>query len=149
MSQPPPDFFGDVDRLRLPDASNREHERASARSLPAAPKATTRNRIKGEFLKGPIPLAWLSKAARLRAKSALAVALAIWFESGRRRSPEVKLTTKILERFGVNRKAKYRALTALEREGLIVVTRMPRRNPVVVIQEAFPGSDPLARCSGD
>lgn len=108
-----------------------------------------RSRIKGEFLKGPIPLAWLSKAARLRAKSALAVALAVWFESGRRRSMEVKLTTDIPQRFGVNRKAKYRALTALEREGLITVTRGPRRNPVVVIQEALPGSDTLAPCSGN
>jgi hypothetical protein len=78
-------------------------------------------------------LAWLSSAARLPGKAPLAVGLAIWFEAGRRRSKEFILTTAILTRFNVGRKAKYKGLTALESAGLIRVHRKARRNPVVVI----------------
>jgi DNA-binding transcriptional ArsR family regulator len=45
----------------------------------------------------------------------------------------VRLTTAILKRFSVNRKAKYRALKGLEDAGLVRVRREPRRNPVVTI----------------
>ena len=55
------------------------------------------------------------------------------FEAGRRRSKVVTLTTAILNRFHVDRKAKYRALRALEVAGLISVSRQPRKNPVVTI----------------
>ena len=55
------------------------------------------------------------------------------FEVGRRRSPEITLTTAILQRFGVGRKAKYRALKHLQSAGLIAVHQKPRRNPVVTI----------------
>jgi hypothetical protein len=89
-------------------------------------------KIRGEFLKGPIPLNWLGKAAKLPGKS-LAVALAIMFEVGRRRSNEIKLTTAILDRFNVGRKAKYRALKELEGAKLISVVRTPRRNPLVAV----------------
>jgi len=86
----------------------------------------------GEFLKGPIPLGWLSEAAKL-SKSSLAVSLALWFHSGRRKSYTVVLTTKICERFSINRKAKYRALKDLEKVGLISVQRNLRKNPTVTI----------------
>jgi hypothetical protein len=90
-------------------------------------------RVKGEFLKGPIPLNWLSAAAKLPGKAPLAVALAIKFESGRRRSDEIILTSAVLQRFGVNRKAKYRGLARLEEANLIRVHRLSRRNPVVTV----------------
>jgi hypothetical protein len=57
------------------------------------------------------------------------------FEVGRRRSRAITLTTAILQRFGVNRKAKYRALEHLQEAGLIAVHQKPRRNPVVTILE--------------
>src|SRR5262249_6125014 len=107
-----------------------DDERRQARTAGKA------SRIKGEFLKGPIPLSWLTPASRLRGKAPLAVAMAIWFESGRRRSLEVRLTSAILRRFSVSRKTKYRALDALSKAGLIRVQREPRRNPVVTIVEA-------------
>ncbi|NBO91183.1 MAG: hypothetical protein EBV06_02525 [Planctomycetia bacterium] len=47
----------------------------------------------------------------------------------------MRLTTAILKRFGVNRKAKYRALASLEDAGLIRVHRELRKNPVVTILE--------------
>src|SRR4051812_11889091 len=57
----------------------------------------TRPRIIGQFLRGPIPLAWLEKAAKLPGKAPLAVALAIRFESGRRNNARsVKLTNPLV-----------------------------------------------------
>ena len=68
-----------------------------------------------------------------REKSPLATALAIMFEVGRRRSQEITLTSAILDRFHVNRKAKYRALKKLEGAKLISVIRTPRKNPLVTV----------------
>src|SRR5262249_50139747 len=72
----------------------------------------------GHFVKGPIPLAWLGSAAGLPGK-ALAVGLAIWFQRGLKKCETVTLTGPILHQFGVDRHAKYRALTALEKAGLV------------------------------
>jgi hypothetical protein len=123
------DIFADLDRLRLSEAPTlgRPEVVSNGSSPSSNPK-----RIRGEFLKGPIPLSWLTPASKLPGRT-LAVALAIWFEAGRRKSSEVKLTTAILSRFGVNRKAKYAALAKLEEAKLIRVLRAPRRNPVVTI----------------
>jgi hypothetical protein len=131
MSALPTDIFADLDRLRftptpMPQSAVRA---ADVKTLPK-PKA---KKITGEFLKGPIPLPWLTAVTKLSGKAPLSVALAVWFEAGRRKSNEVKLTTAILRRFSVNRKAKYAALRSLERAGLVRVRREPRRNPVVTI----------------
>ncbi len=48
---------------------------------------------------------------------------------------DLKLTTAVLNRFGINRKVKTRALTALEGAGLISVSRQPGKNPLVSILE--------------
>ncbi|MEA3188821.1 MAG: hypothetical protein QOD99_2651 [Chthoniobacter sp.] len=87
-------------------------------------------RFHGEFLKGPIPLSWLSCAAKLPGK-ALHVALAIWFEYGRRKRPSFRLTTAVLKRFNVARKAGYHALEALTREKLIDIQRQRGKNPTI------------------
>jgi hypothetical protein len=95
----------------------------------------------GEFLRGPIPLEWLGLAARLPGK-ALAVALAIWFESGRKKNRRtVTLTRAILDRFGVNRYAAYRALQDLEGAGLVTVKRQQGKNSVVTLQEPAQSSE--------
>jgi hypothetical protein len=91
--------------------------------------------MKGEFLKGPIPLAWLSRAAGLPGKSPLGIALAVMFEVGRKRTQEVILTNAVVARFGLNRKSKYRGTAALERAGLIAVKRRPQKNPIVTVLE--------------
>ena len=110
-------------RFRLPDRQVFPERKTAFKGR----KTSSRTRVKGEFLKGPIPLAWLSTAAKLSGKASLAVALAIWFEAGRHRSQEIVLTTAILRRFGVNRKGKYRGLQLLERACLISVVRSPRK----------------------
>ncbi len=122
--------FPDLDRLRLPDQQIPKHTTAIPEGKAIS---STAPKVRGEFLKGPIPLDWLGRAAKLPGKAPLATALAIMFEAGRRRSPVIKLTTAILQRFGVNRKAKYRALKHLQDAGLIAVHQKPRRNPVVTI----------------
>jgi hypothetical protein len=139
------DFFENLDRLRLLPSQREPQPEANRKGtmIPAKPK-----RVRGEFLKGPIPLKWLSCAARLRGKAPLAAALAIMFEAGRRRSNEIILTSAILARFGVNRKAKYRALDALEGANLIAVIRQPRRNPVVTVLEVDDGSGVDGVCQG-
>ena len=140
------DFFQNVERLQLPAEQTPTpiSSNGTGKKSPAKPK-----RINGEFLKGPIPLNWLSMASSLPGK-ALAVALAIWFEAGRRRSLDVTLTTAILARFGVGRKAKYQALQKLERAQLISVVRVPHKNPLVRIldlHDGKPDAQPSLRAS--
>lgn len=92
--------------------------------------------IRGQFLRGPIPLAWLSAAASLRGKAPLAVALALRFEAGRRgHGRSIRLTNPLAAKFGVSRKAKATALAALERAGLVAAERKPKRAPLVTIVE--------------
>ena len=129
MNRTFPDIFENLDSLKI--------NKTTASSIVAAKVADPKGKkkISGEFLKGPVPLLWLTAAAQLSGKAPLAVGLAIWFESGRRKSNEVKLTSAILQRFAIKRKSKYTALNSLEDAGLIRVRREPRKNPVVTILE--------------
>ena len=129
MNRTFPDIFENLDSLKI--------NKTTASSIVAAKVADPKGKkkISGEFLKGPVPLLWLTAAAQLSGKAPLAVGLAIWFESGRRKSNEVKLTSAILQRFAIKRKSKYTALKSLEDAGLIRVRREPRKNPVVTILE--------------
>ena len=83
-------------------------------------------------LKGPIPLDWLSAAARLPGKC-LHVGIALWFVRGLERSGVVALSNLTALRFGLDRNAKYRALAWLEQAGLIAVERKLGRAPMVTI----------------
>jgi hypothetical protein len=76
------------------------------------------------FLKGPIPLSLLQRAAQLPGKSS-AVYQALWFLVGLKRNQNVKLPSNLLTEFGVSSGAKSRALHALERAGLVRVCRRP------------------------
>ena len=68
--------FIDVERLRLPLTQIKRQPKANGNG-----RNPFASRVQGEFLKGPIPLDWLSVAAKLRGKAPIAVALAIWFEA--------------------------------------------------------------------
>ena len=101
----------------------------------AQPKKPRRFIGGGEkFLSGPIPLAWLSKAAEFSGKP-LAVGLAIWFEAGVTKSLKVPMGHALLAKFHVERKAGASGLRKLERAGLVEVERHAGRNPVVTIIE--------------
>jgi hypothetical protein len=118
---------------------------APATEIEAAVEATQAvMRKASEIVLDGFPLR--TEAKTVRHPQRYSVALAIWFEGGRRKSKEVRLTTAILQRFNVNRKAKYTALKALEKAGLVQVHR-PRRNPLVTILDALDGSVPASRQS--
>jgi hypothetical protein len=122
--------FPDPERFRIADQQIVKH----STSIPKGKKGFFKApKVQGEFLKGPIPLNWLKCATELSGKAPLATALAIMFEVGRRRSQQIILTAAILERFHVNRKAKYRALEKLEGAKLISVIRKPGKNPLVTV----------------
>ena len=85
------------------------------------------------FLKGPVPLDWLMLASKLPGKSCQ-VGNALWYLAGLNNSvPTIKLTQTILNKFGVSRHCKYRALQCLERAKLITLNRTHGKNPTVTI----------------
>jgi len=102
---------------------------------PPKPKPKLPRHHPGEkFLKGPIPLRWLTRAATLPGK-ALHVALALWFQAGVERSATVRLNLSRLQDFGVERSAGSRALTMLATCRLVAVWQRPGCAPIVTILE--------------
>ena len=94
-----------------------------------------RRRRASRYLKGPVPLALLQKAAPLPGK-ALALYLAIRHRFDLRRTPEVTLPADYLAAWGINKDAKRRSLATLEAAGLIrVVGRGPGRSIRVALVE--------------
>ena len=96
-----------------------------------------RRRQTGKFLKGPVPLAWLARAAALPGK-ALAVGVALWFEHGIAGRKEIAAGRGLLDQVNVNRKAGYRALRSLETAGLVSVDRHIGQCPRVKLRKAQP-----------
>ena len=104
---------------------------------PVVPTTSKRVKIRGEFLKGPIPLSWLTVASKTGDLAALQVALAVWWAMGWKRSLQITLTTSVLDRFmdTKDRRKKARGIKALENAGLISVDRTPRKSPIITILE--------------
>jgi DNA-binding transcriptional ArsR family regulator len=86
------------------------------------------------FLKGPIPWQWIIRASQLPGK-AFVVGLCLWRLKGAMKKDTIKLSNAELEPFGIDRAAKSRALSALEKAGLITVERSRGRWPVVTLLE--------------
>ena len=84
------------------------------------------------FIKGPIPLTWCSQVALLPGK-AFALAMALWWLHGMSKGGEFKLSKKALQAFNVSRDACNDGLKRLESVGLIIVTRLPGRRPLVQV----------------
>lgn len=102
---------------------------------PAKPKPRLPRYRPGEkFLKGPIPLKWLTLAAPLPGK-ALHVAIALWFQGGVEKSPTVRLNLSRLQVFGVERSAGSRALERLSARRLVTVAHRRGCAPIVTILE--------------
>ena len=103
-------------------------------TCPVGSRKAPRPKQGERFLRGPIPLPWLSRAARLPGK-ALHVAIAVYYLAGLKRRRTVALSGKVSAELGVDRHSKYRALKWLEEAGLVRVKRHPGRNPLVTILE--------------
>ena len=114
----------DPDRLRL--------NRDPAKRLPTSQRRIPRASKGQRFLRGPIPLDWLSAAAGLPGKS-LHVGIALWLEAGLRNAAVVPLSNLTGRYFGLDRNAKYRGLDWLEQAGLISVERKLGRAPMVTL----------------
>ncbi len=100
---------------------------------PTSGQLVPRGQAKAEaFIKGPLPLAWMTTAAQLPGKT-LQVALSLWYLSGLQKTLTVRLTGGTLEPFGVCRDAKYDALERLVRAGLILVRQDPGKAPMVTL----------------
>jgi hypothetical protein len=119
MDTPDPEF------LALPKSAQKPSSRQPRQKPP-------HHRSGEKFLKGPIPLNWLCRAAQLPGKS-LQVALAIWFLAGLNKSATVRLGQSVLNDMGVGRHSKARALTQLMTAKLISMQCAPGCAPVVTI----------------
>lgn len=112
------------------DVSELQWPTKAATSKEAKPSRIPRHRTGEKFLKGPIPLDWLSQAMKLPGK-ALHIADILWIYSGIKRSAEIPLSLSRLKEFGITRTYAARALKSLEGAGLITVDRKQGRKAVV------------------
>src|SRR5262249_6709804 len=94
---------------------------------PAQRVRLPRHRKGEQFLRGPIPLRWLLRAAELRG-AAFRVAIAAWHRT-QLRGVGVRLPRELLQQFGVGHDSATRAYAQLERAGLISVERTEGKAP--------------------
>jgi hypothetical protein len=116
------------------DPKRVQFERGDVFQSLSAPSKPPRPKPGAKFLRGPVPLDWLSRAAALPGRS-LHVAMAVWFMAGLRKSRTVPVSNVTGLQFGLDRNAKYRALEWLENAKLISVERQVGRAPIVTILE--------------
>lgn len=82
------------------------------------------------FIKGPIPMHWLERAAQLPGKT-IHAALGLWYVRSVTGREQFTVKRGTWERLNLTRQAYYRALRDLEAQGLITVERKPGRYPLV------------------
>ena len=95
------------------------------------------------FIKGPLPMDWISKAALLPGK-AVQVGLVLWWFAGMRPQQKIKVTRQALKLLNVSNDAYRDALSRLEEVGLVKVFRTPGQRATVEIvhngaKEKHPG----------
>jgi hypothetical protein len=86
------------------------------------------------FLRGPIPLWWLERAAALPGK-VCALGQIIWWFHGMNPDQPIKVTRKALERFSISEDAYRDGLKRLELAGLIRVTRPKGQRALIQIEK--------------
>ena len=111
---------------------NQFRRKASDGPMPSKPKRLPRHRPGGRFIKGPIPLSWLGRAASLPGKT-LHVALAVWYVASLAKQREAKLSRQASDAFGVGREGVAHGLKQLEAAGLVEVARKNGCCPRVTI----------------
>jgi len=85
-----------------------------------------------QFIKGPVPLAWITQANALPGKAG-AVGIALWFLAGVKKTRAFRTTRQVEEIAACGRKAVYAALEALQAAGLIKFTPAKGARPAVEI----------------
>ena len=94
----------------------------------------------GLFLRGPIPLYWLQKAANLPGR-ALHVGILAWLQAYLGGRMTIYIQTKFRDRFGVSRHAEARALRVLKEAGLITLEQKRGRRPMITILDVTDSSE--------
>lgn len=98
------------------------------------PKAKPKTKAKtiGAFIRGPIPMDWLARAARIPRRNAVLVGLVLFHLAGMRSDRTgLVLCVERCKPFGLGRKAVQRGLADLESNGLVRVDRSAGRCPRV------------------
>ena len=94
------------------------------------------------FIKGPIPMDWISAAAKLPGK-AIHVALALYWMDGMNPQKRFKITRRALELFKVSDDAYRDALLRMEAAKLIRVSRSPGQRALVeIVRDITQGKQP-------
>lgn len=88
--------------------------------------------LKELFLRGPIPMEWLSKAANLTGKT-FHLAIVLWWLKGMAKTQPFKLTRKALGLIHISRDAASDGLNRLEEHGLVAVERKAGQRPAITI----------------
>src|SRR4051794_22330090 len=95
-------------------------------------------RREAQFIKGPLPLGWVAKAARAGDPQALPVLLALKYKTDILRQPWVTPPAVVLRLLGVDQDARSRAIPGLEQAGLVGVQRRRGRPPLVRLVRCEP-----------
>lgn len=111
---------------------------ATDNALIMAPPTTEPHGGAKLFIKGPIPLEWLSAVARLPGKC-INVAMAIQWLMGMGGGKPVKLTKRALRSLNVTDDTTSDCLRRMEQAGLIYVTRQSGQRPVICVRDTFHG----------
>jgi hypothetical protein len=115
----------------------------SGHELPPAPKLGHRRRLRTEpFLRGPIPLEWLARAAQLR-KPAMPAGVCLWFVRGvSKKTGPIRASAAVRKKMRLTAGQMLRGLRALEAGGLVRFVKEGRgRCPVVeIVAQLRPGS---------
>jgi hypothetical protein len=77
-----------------------------------------------------VPFSWIEKLDGATGQT-YRVALLLLHEHWRRRGQPIRVNNCMVVNVGISRQSKWRALSELERHGLITVERRPRKSPVV------------------
>ena len=89
-----------------------------------------KKRVKGRFLRGPIPMNWIAQAHRCGGKAGL-MEMILWHLSGMNKNARAVMVSNVETiRWGLDRFAKGRALKALAGAGLITIERTGKRSPL-------------------
>jgi hypothetical protein len=124
---------GDL-RITAEQLAGLQRKAAAARPAMKGPRAQILSRLKGtsgQFVMLPFPEILLT-AAQLDA-TWLAVLIAVAFETWRQKSETVALPSGILERAGVNKRARGRALRRLVELEIVEVVRPSGKAPMVTL----------------
>jgi hypothetical protein len=107
---------------------------------PNSKRKAGKRKIKGLFLKGPVPLDWLERSARLGGKC-LSLGLALWFTAGLTKNDTFKVQGKTLKTLSIGRQAYYRCLSKLEKAGLIKTEHSKGCSTIITILTPHDNND--------